>query len=281
MSGGAEMRDQPASILLVDDSEIARASVTDILERHGYRVRSLASAFGVSAALASETPDLILLDVSMPGLRGDRLAEIVRRNFTFSCPVVLYSALDSAELGKLSMAAGVDGYISKSATEPELIATIAKHLASGPARAFAGDRHEARERTLRLVIIDDNEFARDLFRHVLVSQLAPQLRACGVQVHTGAGVFEAWDLLQRLGGADLVLVDQQLRGLRGSELVRRLRRDDRFRTVPVVSLGGERDLDEAEARAAGANEYLQKPFALDRMLSLVEGLLRPRAVATP
>jgi two-component system, sensor histidine kinase and response regulator len=277
VSVGGGTGEQQASILVVDDSEIARASVTEILERRGYRVRSLASAFGVSAALASETPELILLDISMPGLRGDRLAEIVRRNFTFSCPIVFYSALDAAELGKLSVAAGVDGYICKSVSEQELVAAIAKHIAPRRAHARVAPEYQARERTLRLVIIDDNEFARDLFRHALVSQL----RGCRVHVHMAAGVFDAWDLLQRLGGADLALVDEQLRGLRGSELVRRLRRDDRFRTMPIISLGSEGDCGEVEARAAGANEYLQKPFALNRMSGLVEGLLRTRAVATP
>jgi CheY-like chemotaxis protein len=110
-------------ILVVDDSTIALELARIRLEEAGFDVETLDSPFGFSAALRSQKPDLVLLDVSMPALQGDRLLQIAHRNVNpsqrgatasqGSCPVVLYSDRPEQELAALAHACGADGYVRK------------------------------------------------------------------------------------------------------------------------------------------------------------------------
>jgi CheY-like chemotaxis protein len=125
-------------ILIVDDSELCRRLATVILERAGYVVVSLGSPFGYAAAVRRERPALVLLDVAMPGLRGDQLASIRPRETATPSkdasaePVVLlYSDRSDEELAALVQACGAAGYIRKSQEAEELVSAIARHLAPG------------------------------------------------------------------------------------------------------------------------------------------------------
>ena len=60
-----------AKILVVDDDPLVRDAVAQLLERAGFRVETHDSGFGLVMAIRTHRPDLVLLDVSMPGLRGD------------------------------------------------------------------------------------------------------------------------------------------------------------------------------------------------------------------
>jgi DNA-binding response OmpR family regulator len=99
-------------IVIVDDSEVVRDLVRLSLEPQGFDVVTLASAFGFTNALFKEMPDLALVDVTMPGLSGDKLAEIAMTRGA-PCPIVLFSDRPEAELDKFATGAGVAGYIRK------------------------------------------------------------------------------------------------------------------------------------------------------------------------
>jgi CheY-like chemotaxis protein len=103
-----------ASILVVDDSEIVREILGLVLGAAGFRVRALASAFQMSAAIHEEKPDLILLDVMMPALNGDRAASILQQHqFSREIPVLFFSDAAEAELKELVRRSGVFGYLKK------------------------------------------------------------------------------------------------------------------------------------------------------------------------
>ena len=72
----------------------------------------------------------------------------------------------------------------------------------------------------------------------------------------------------------LVLLDVNMPGLDGFEVCRRLRRDPRFETTPIIMLtAAAQKEDIAAGAAAGADHYLTKPFSPVRLLSLVERVL--------
>jgi DNA-binding response OmpR family regulator len=123
------MNDAPpkTKILLVDDSEMIRDLVKLTLEEHGYEVVTAASAFGVNNTLMKELPALALVDVQMPGLSGDKLAEIAI-NRGEACPIVLFSDRPEPELRKLASASGAAGYIRKTGDMPALVRSIEKFV---------------------------------------------------------------------------------------------------------------------------------------------------------
>src|SRR6478735_1182710 len=114
-------------ILIVDDSEMIRDLVKMSLEDVGYQVVAIESAFGFNNTLRRELPDLALVDVNMPGLKGDKLAEIAI-GLGAPCPIVLFSDRPDAELGKLARASGVAGFIRKNGDLRSLHAEIARFL---------------------------------------------------------------------------------------------------------------------------------------------------------
>jgi two-component system, NtrC family, response regulator AtoC len=100
-------------ILLVDDDPIARRLIAGLLVARGHMVDEREAAIGTSAHVANSQPDVVLLDVTMPGLAGDALATLLRRHAP-TTPVVLISGLPEARLSLLTLTCGAIGYLRKS-----------------------------------------------------------------------------------------------------------------------------------------------------------------------
>lgn len=121
---------QPANILIVDDTPENLTVLRDILVRAGHRVRPvLQGALALKSAIA-EPPDLILLDIMMPGMDGyetcRRLKEELR---TRDVPVLFISALDATESKVRGFEAGALDYILKPFRAEEVLARVRTHLA--------------------------------------------------------------------------------------------------------------------------------------------------------
>jgi two-component system chemotaxis response regulator CheY len=93
-------------------------------------VVTVSSPFGLSSALLREQPDLALVDITMPGLQGDKLVEIVMRHHdrTRQCPIVLYSDRPSDQLQALAKSCGAAGFIRKTGDEALLARSVRRFL---------------------------------------------------------------------------------------------------------------------------------------------------------
>ena len=101
-------------ILIIDDDESHIYSTKGILENEGYDVFVQSTGLGATNLIKQLTPNLVLLDVNMPGLPGDKLSLILRTNpHTRSVPLVLYSSNDEDVLRRTVNEQSLDGYICK------------------------------------------------------------------------------------------------------------------------------------------------------------------------
>ena len=101
-------------ILIVDDDAAHLQSTKGILEAEGYDVMTHDQPFGSTNAILQYRPDLVLLDVNMPGLSGEKLAEVYRANAkTRMSRVMLYSSNDEDILRTAARRLQLDGYICK------------------------------------------------------------------------------------------------------------------------------------------------------------------------
>jgi signal transduction histidine kinase len=120
---------------------------------------------------------------------------------------------------------------------------------------------------MRTLVVDDNPTMRDLVQDVLVAR--------GHEVHTSADGDSAWAAYQQLP-FNLLVVDWLLPGTDGLELCRRVRSTPAGDTTAILLITGrDNSADLAEVLAAGANDYLAKPFTLADLevrLSIVERL---------
>ena len=117
------------TVLVIDDVSMQRQLLIDILEPH-YHVRGAADgASGLAAAEQRPVPDLIMLDVVMPGMSGyDVLRSLRESPATRDVPVVLVTALGDADSERLGFEAGAVDYLPKPFRPPIVLARVRAHL---------------------------------------------------------------------------------------------------------------------------------------------------------
>jgi DNA-binding response OmpR family regulator len=115
-------------VLVVDDSEATGKLLEAELKAKGYEVFTAKSAEdGTRLILNKKTrPDLVLLDVRMPGVDGESFCRFIKKNSLFAgIRVILCSAMEETELKAAAVAAGADGYVRKDSV---IAAEILAHL---------------------------------------------------------------------------------------------------------------------------------------------------------
>ena len=101
-------------VLLIDDSEISLHFAASVLTKAGYDVRVSMDVQQLGPTLGQWRPDVILTDVSMPGISGLELCRMLKSSYeTAHVPVVLFSALSPQELEGMARECEADGFLSK------------------------------------------------------------------------------------------------------------------------------------------------------------------------
>jgi len=119
-------------VLVIDDSDIARHAVCTMLRRADYVVRDLPSAIGSTREILRHQVSAVVVDLDMPGLRGDKLATLLRTNPRLSEVVlILISGQSQDELAALREDRAINAVIAKSDLELKLVATLGRLLSSG------------------------------------------------------------------------------------------------------------------------------------------------------
>ncbi len=135
------MSDTKIRVLVVDDDQDQLALAERTLSAYGFDVRTHRSSLGVSNLVRTSAPDVVLLDVNIPALSGDKVLALARAQAPQATKFILYSASDESKLRALARAAGADGYISKSVQGEELAQKLTaihqKPRASAPVAAPA------------------------------------------------------------------------------------------------------------------------------------------------
>ncbi|MBL0124887.1 MAG: response regulator [Betaproteobacteria bacterium] len=112
-------------ILVVDDNAANVRLLSDLLAFHGYQVRTAHDGEGCLAAVAEKIPDLILLDVIMPGMDGFSVCRCLRGDPRHQMlPIVLVTSLDPHDERVKGLDAGADDFLSKPIHAPELLARV-------------------------------------------------------------------------------------------------------------------------------------------------------------
>lgn len=113
------------TVLVVDDEQDIRESITTILENKGYAVVVASNGDDCLKKLRKVTPDLILLDIMMPGMRVRDLLKKIKKFKVIFCSVVRISEAEKEDLLQFG---NVVDFVQKPFKYKELLKTVAKHL---------------------------------------------------------------------------------------------------------------------------------------------------------
>jgi len=111
------------TILILDDEEVVRKVLRAMLEGQGYR--TLEASEGAEALrLLGARPDLILVDLTMPGMSGIEFVEALRTQAEMPAPFIILTGTDREEIEKLSEALGASSFLQKPFSRDELLEKI-------------------------------------------------------------------------------------------------------------------------------------------------------------
>lgn len=249
-----------ARILVVDDNELNRKLACDLLELEGYELQQCENADEVFELLShGPAPDLILMDISLPGMDGLTLTRHLKADPRVAAiPVVAMTAFAMKGDDKKALAAGCSGYITKPIDTRRLPTQVAEALAAG---------HREQER-LQIMIVEDHRIDMKL--------AGERVRLSGHLVLSSTTAEEALASLSE-GHPDVVLLDLNLPGMDGLSFVRLLKSKPETRGLPIVAVTAYPDqYQRDELMAAGCAAYLVKPIDTRQLLQELE-----RASAKP
>ncbi len=115
-----------AKILVVEDEESYRISLGSLLPKEGHQVIFAVDGNEALARFHDSDPELILLDLMLPGISGNEVCKIIRQ--TSNVPIIMLTAKDSETDEVVGLEIGADDYVTKLASSSKLLARINKVL---------------------------------------------------------------------------------------------------------------------------------------------------------
>jgi signal transduction histidine kinase len=150
-----------STILIVDDNASARETLVAMLEGQGYEIELAKDGFQALQILNQLQPDLILLDVMMPGMDGFEVCRRIRvTHLLAEVPIIMITALDDRASLVTGIESGADDFLSKPVDRYELQARVHTILRLNRYRQLVDQRENIREMTERLLAAQEEERQR-------------------------------------------------------------------------------------------------------------------------
>jgi DNA-binding response OmpR family regulator/anti-sigma regulatory factor (Ser/Thr protein kinase) len=241
-----------AHILVAEDSPDIRELIRMLLESAGHRVDSVSDGRAAVAAARESTPDLVLLDLSLPILSGWEAARQIRSDTrTSSIPILAVTAHAMQGDRERALTAGCDGFIAKPIDEEAFAGQVGSFIGARPMLLAERSRPRAlRDEPGRVLLVDDQPDIAELVRQ--------DLEADGHTVVVATRADEAIAAFETDARFDLAIVDVILAGDSGYALTESLTsRAPSYLPVLLVTAG---TIDREKAYAAGADDFIGKPI---------------------
>jgi len=253
-------------ILIVDDSLTVRMDLEEAFDEAGFTCHSCADLASARAFLARQRPAVVVLDVLLPDGSGvDLLRELRALPDGNDAIVLMLSSEADVKDRLIGLGTGADEYVGKPYDRSYVTARTRELLRTR--------RNPATPRAPTVLVIDDSLSYREALRE--------QLQQAGYEVLL-AGTGEDGMRIAAAARPDALLVDNQLPGIDGAAVIRRLRLDAALRSTPCILLTASDERDtELRALDAGADAFVRKQDDPALLLARLAAVLRSAATAAP
>jgi len=266
------MSSREVRLLLVDDNVSEIQVMGQMLV--DYPDQRFATSGEAALRLARETtPDLIVLDVDMPGMTGFAVCEALKADPVLAdVPVILVTSHDASALEVTALQNGAADFVTKPLVAAQLLARVraqlnTKMLVDDLKRDRLASSAAPRQTSVgppRILIVDDDIAAIHILRHTLATMGDFHFAKSG----------EAALQLARSLVPDLILLDAHMPGLDGFDVCKSLKAETRFRHVPIVFVTRFSDPQfELRAFDLGAADFIAKPYTAAVLQARMRNLL--------
>ncbi|ODT82669.1 MAG: histidine kinase [Pelagibacterium sp. SCN 64-44] len=239
-------------LLLVDDEPVNIQVLRNVLQPLGYSLETARNGHEAVDAVCRSKPDLVILDVMMPGMSGLDVARKLRERHTlYELPIIMLTARSRTRDLLAGFESGANDYVCKPFVKDELLARISTLLAASRAQVQARENAELREEIERRVRVED---ALRLSQQRM-SRLLDTVSA-GVICATEAGrISYANHAAAGLLGAGLLAGEAKLEDLLPADLLASIRED--------IRASGEANLTDVMLKGAAGGPVLISGFELE------------------
>ncbi|MDP1630377.1 MAG: PleD family two-component system response regulator [Caulobacter sp.] len=268
-----------ARILVVDDIEANVKLLEAKLSAEYYEVLTAYDGPTALAIAAAESPDIILLDIMMPGMDGFAVCQRLKDDpLTRHIPVVLVTALDGRSDRIQGLEAGADEFLTKPIDDVMLFARVrsltrlkqvmdelrAREASGRRIGVIAGVAARLGGSGGRVLIVDDNERQAQRLSAELGVEHRPVIETDAEKAH-----------LTARGPVDLIIVNAAARGFDGLRFAAAIRSDEATRHLPILAIVDPDDRTRLiKALELGVNDLLIKPIDPEEMAARARTQIR-------
>ena len=260
--------DRPGRILIVDDERQNRKLLEVMLMAEGFLLQAAGSGEEALAMVAKQPPDLILLDVMMPGMDGFQVATAIKADIaTRNIRIIMVTALDDRDARMMGLTAGAEDFLSKPVDRSELVARVRNLLHLKAVSEELDTRYSELElaKAVADVALTEAREARMMAEHANSAKTL-FLRAMSHELRTPLNAITGYTELLELG-------------IRGEVNPKQLQDLGRIKRAAAYLTRLINDIL-AIARLEGARPLQLIPIAVNPVLGEVEGLCALQAKAS-
>ena len=250
----------PKKILIIDDDDVTRRILEAQMRAAGYD--TVLAYDGVTALRVAqkEKPDLVLLDLGLPGGDGFNVMERFRQLPPLSpIPVIVFSARDPEQWKERALAAGAVAFHTKPLDRDALLSSVKSQL---PAEGSEGTGEKTGK---KILIVEDDADTR--------LALSIRLKASGYSVALAADSASAMTVALK-EKPNLIILDLGLPGGDGFLLMTRLKRHPVLEQSPIIVLSAlDPTINKERSLRAGAVAFFSKPADNEKFLAAIHSAL--------
>jgi CheY-like chemotaxis protein len=259
-------------LLVIEDNGRERASIVELLSHEDIEIAAVGSGSEALAALRAQPFDCCVVDLRLPDMSGFELLEMLKADAALrDIPVVVFTGKELSADEESELQRVAKSIVLKDVHSPErLLDETALFL-----HRVVSDLPEAKRKMLELLhsssetlhgrkvlVVDDD--ARNIFA------LTTVLESQDMEVISATNGRQAIELIEHTPELSVVLMDIMMPEMDGYETMREIRKDPRFRTLPILALTAKAMKgDREKCLRAGASDYIAKPVDTDQLLSLL------------
>lgn len=260
----------PATILIADDIDYNRELIAHFLKGFNFTLVTAADGVEVLQQSLKEKPDLILLDMKMPGMSGYDTARALSEDTVLrTIPVIAVTASALKEDEKI-ISTICDGYLRKPISRTLLLKEMMRFLPYSEAESipeksgtlFQSDENrllltsrdsKGEQEMIKCLIVDDHAENRDLLKHYL--------KKANVILYEAANGLEALDISQS-EKPHIILMDMQMPILDGYDASKQIKENPELKNTYIIALSAADSLSEHETIRNYCDAFLSKPVNL-------------------